>query len=46
LEGIINIALGEKFKGLAILEQYNKENQSLVELKNPSENLRRRRARE
>lgn len=46
LEGIIMIALGEKVEGLGILEAYNKDNHQLVELQNPSENLRRRRARE
>ena len=46
LQGIISIALGEKDKGLAMLEQYNKENHTLVEMRSPSENLRRRHARE
>lgn len=46
LEGIIKIATGDKVEGLAILEAYNKDNHQLVELQNPSENLRRRRARE
>ena len=46
LEGIINIAIGNKKAGLEMLEKYNKKNAHLLEIVNPSENLRRRKARE
>lgn len=44
LEGIIQIALGEKEKGLEILKKFNELTKYLTS--NDSENLRRRRARE
>lgn len=46
LEGIINIALGEKEEGLKILESYNNTQKQYVIINDPSENIRRRRARE
>jgi hypothetical protein len=48
LQGIISIALGDKKKGINMLEAFNnkKIEPSLVSYKDPSENLRRKRARE
>jgi hypothetical protein len=46
MEGIINIALGEKEEGLRILEKYNDDQKQSTLVNDPSENLRRRRARE
>ena len=48
LQGIISIALGDKKKGIQILEAFNnkKVEASLVSYDDPSENLRRKRARE
>lgn len=46
LEGIIRIAVGEKKKGLQILEKFNEQQNLKFNINDPSENLRRRRARE
>lgn len=46
LLGIINIALGEKEEGLRILETYNDQQRVSQIVNDPSENIRRRKARE
>ena len=46
LEGIIRVAIGEKKKGLQILEKFNQQQNLKFNINDPSENLRRRRARE
>lgn len=46
LHGIICIALGEKEDGMQILEKYNAKEQEKLMYNDPSENLRRKRARD
>lgn len=46
LKGIIHIAIGEKKKGLLLLEQFNDKQKLIFNINDPSENIRRRRARE
>lgn len=46
LQGIICVALGEKDKGLKLLDMFNRDNKEVAVMANASENLRRRRARE
>ena len=46
LYGIINIAIGEKAEGLSILSEYNHQQKASTITNDPSENIRRRKARE
>jgi len=46
LKGIIEIAIGEKASGIEILQEYNKQKEQQTLMNDPSENIRRRKARE